>query len=201
MLLYIGSFIWDIVFGVCSKVYEIDINNYNICNLINKQSLLNWLNILNFINFIIYKYIKLLIINISYYIIEFFIIIIYRHMPNGLWTYFWSTFFSYKTILRRYNKYIWLRYIKRKRLRRSYYRFYFIGKFKFFFFFLLILLFIQMFKRHFSYLRRSYFIVYIKFYLLSIIITGILIHLFANNIIGILLGLMISYFIVFIKLN
>lgn len=181
--------------------YINNIDNNLICNLVNKQSILNWLNILNFLNYLLYKNIKLILINLYCYIIQFYVFIIYRNLPNS----FWKIYFNYSLMFENYilkqKTYIMKRFIKIKRLRKSYYRFFSIDYLRIVFFLLFLALLFLMWKKRNTYLKRSYIIMYIKFYLLSIFLCGIMLHLFSSSIIAILLGLIISFVIIFLQLN
>lgn len=190
--------IWD---NLVEILYIDHIDSNIICNLVNKQSILNWLNILNLLNYLLYKYVKLILINLYCYIIQFYVIIIYRNLPNS----FWKIYFEYSIIFRSFilkqKVYLMKRFIKMARFRKSYYRFFSIGYLKIIFFLLFVTIFFLMWKKRTTYLNRSYIIMYIKFYLLSIILCGIMLHIFYSNIVAILLGLIISFLIVFLQLN
>ena len=91
---------FNLIFLIWNNLFDFgyNIDNNMICNLVNKEWLLNLLNLLNFLNYLLYKNIKLILINLYCYVIQFYIIIIYRNLPNS----FWKIYFNYSFMFRCY---------------------------------------------------------------------------------------------------
>lgn len=175
--------------------------NYEfICNLISKKDILYWLNIYNFIYYLCYKWIKTFLINLYFYMIQFFLIFIYNNMPNK----FIKSSIYYILL----EKIIWkdrltrlLKHIKINRLWRGWYRFYYIDYLKILFFIFCVIIFILMWKRRSTYRVRFFAGNLIKFYLLSLFFSFILAYIFSNTFISISLSLFLSFFCVLLTLN
>lgn len=185
---------------VCDNIINIDINNNLICYYVNKQSILNWLNIINFINYTMFKYIKLIIINCYYYIIQLYIIFIHSNMPNLFLKKYFYYFYEFNWYIKKRKAFIFKRYIKRRKLRR-YYRFFTIGYLKILLLLIIVLIWFLMWKKHSTYYKRSYVLIALKFYFISTVISGIMIHLCVNHFISVIISLIISFIIVYLQLN
>ena len=149
------------------------LNHEFICDLISKKDVLYWLNIYNFIYYLCYKWIKTFLINLYFYMIQFFLIFIYNNMPNK----FIKSSIYYILL----EKIIWkdrltrlLKHIKINRLWRGWYRFYYIDYLKILFFIFCFVIFILMWKRRETYRLRFFVGNLIKFYLLSLLFSFIL---------------------------
>lgn len=187
----------NIILLVCDNI---DLNNNIICCYINKQNILYWLNIINFINYTMYKNIKLIIINIFYYIIQFYIIFIHSNMPNIFLKKYFYYFYELNRYIKRHKKYIFKRYLKKRKFRK-YYRFFSIGYLRILLVLLIIVIWVLMRKKPSTYHKRSYILIAFKFYLISVIISGIMIHLCASHLLSVIISLILSFTIVYLQLN
>lgn len=184
------------IFDICNV--DIVIYNNIIFYYINKQSILYWLNILNFLNYTIYKYTKFIIINLYYYIIQWYIMFIHSNMPNIFLKNYYYIFYK----LKKYLKYIYKRFIKRKKKKiRKYYRFFTIGYLKFILLLLIIVIWYLMRKKHTTYHKYSYILIAVKFFFMSIFISGIMLHLCANQFLSVIISLFLSFMIIYLQLN
>ncbi len=127
--------------------------NYEfICNLISKKDILYWLNIYNFIYYLCYKWIKTFLINLYFYMIQFFLIFIYNNMPNNFVKS--SMYYIMLTKIRLQEKIIMFSiYVKKERSWRYFYKFYYIDYLKFLFFLFCLIIFILMWRRRSTYSR------------------------------------------------
>lgn len=166
-----------------------------------KNQLLYFFNIFNFIKYIFYCNIKKFINYIYYYIIQIFLILIYNNMPNTIANNYIYFYYVLKKKLIQTLKYIMLGYVKKWRFWRSYYRFYHISYLKILFFILFSILFILMWNRKATYLKRTYIWNFILFYMFSIILSFLLWPLFINKFLSIFISLIISFFLIFYRLN
>lgn len=169
--------------------------------VLQKDKILYWINIYNFIHYILYKRLKFLMINIYYYFIQMFLLFIYNNMPNffvGSYIYYYyrvkNTFFYYK-------KYLSMRFVKPYRFWRIFYRFHHISYLRVLFFILLFILFILMWKRRNTYLKRTIIVNLILFYLFSVMLSYLFWPLFVNKFISICLSLFLAFFLICLKLN
>lgn len=176
--------------------------NYEfICNLISKKDILYWLNIYNFIYYLCYKWIKTFLINLYFYMIQFFLIFIYNNMPNKLLVNYIYYYYIIKKFILKCYKYLIMGYIKPLRFWRLYYRFYHISYLKVLFFFLSFIIFFLMWKRRNTYLKRFFIWNILLFYIFSIFISFLLWPLFSNKFLALLISILFSFLIIYLKLN
>lgn len=169
--------------------------------LVNKQDVLYWLNIYNFLYFTFYKWIKLFWMNISFYLLQFYMIIVYSNMYNKFVNITWVNYFKWKIFIKKWFNVFIKRIIKPSRFHKVYYKFQYIDYLKIVFFILSIILFLLMLRRKTTYLKTRIIMNIILFYVLSILISCILVKLISNSFIAIMLSLLISYLVVFLQLN
>lgn len=188
---------WDHFF------YEIFVKDLedSVFGIFDKNHCLYYMNMFNFIKYIFYSNIKKIMLYVYYYIIQIFLIIVYNNMPNKFVKDYLYYYYILKQSILQTKKYIMLGYVKKWRFWRNYYRFYHISYLKILFFFLFFILFILMWKRRNTYLKRIYIWNLILFYMFSVIISFFLWPLFLNKFLSICISLLISFFIIFFRLN
>ena len=180
---------------------DIYINEALLTMLVKKQDVLYWVNIYNFLHYIFLKWIRLALFNLTFYIIQFYIIIIHNHIYPKYVNNIYLNYMKYKKSIQVWYTFLKKRIIKPRKYVRMLYRFYYIDYLKIILLILSITLFMLMWKRKTTYLKRKIFLYLVNFYILSILISTILVHLIPNSFIMIMLSLLISYLIVFLKLN
>ena len=182
-------------------LFELNFLDFFLIGFIDKTYIIILINLLNIFIYSVYKFINIIFINIYFYFMQFYIIFISNTMFNK-WSNILIIFFLKleKNIFetcRYYSKKI----LKKRRWWKIYYRFYKISYLKFLFFILFFSIFILMWRRRNTYLKRNFIINLMFFYLLSIYIAFILVNIFNSIILGVLLSLFLSFLIIYIRLN
>ena len=166
-----------------------------------KNDILILINLINIWYYNLYKLIKNFSLFLKYYFIQYYLILIYNNNYNKFLNKFFYIFFDIKKYILYFIKFVLRRIIKKRRWWKYYYKFGQISYLKVFFFFFAILIFFLMWKRRNTYLKRSFIINIIKLYLLSFMVSSIFVPFFNYSFFSIFLSLIISFYIVFIKLN
>lgn len=123
---------------------------------------------------------------------------IHSNMPNIFLKNYYYIFYK----LKKYLKYIQKRFIKRKKKKiRKYYRFFTIGYLKFILLLLIIVIWYLMRKKHTTYHKYSYILIAVKFFFMSILISGIMLHLCTNQFFSVIISLFLSFMIIYLQLN
>ena len=168
------------------------------CFFIDKNLIKEILDFLVILKYTFYAFFKSISIKLHYYFLMIYTIFVLPHIPFVLFI------LKYFYIIKK-NVVWWIRYIKfiskRRKWWRLYFKFHRIYYFKVVFFILLLILFVLIWRRRHTYLKRSIIIRLLVFYFLSLYLSDILVVLFNFSIIGHLLALFISFFLVFITLN
>lgn len=175
-----------------------DINIY----WIDSNTLINLLHLYYFCSYIIYKYLNLISLNVKIIIFRFYRILIHKNVWIEIS--FNRTFllFIYKKIvliITNYFKSFSKRVIKPRRWWKFYYRFHHLSPFKILFFSLYFILFILMWKRRNTYLKRTFIKYYFFFFLGSIYMSFILNQFFPYY--GSIAAILIAFLFFFCKLN
>jgi hypothetical protein len=167
----------------------------------NKNDILMLINLINLLNYNIYKIIKDFSLFFYVHCIQFYIIFIYNNTYNKFLNNLFYYFFFFKRNILYFGRLILRRIIKKRRWWKYYYKFGHISYLKVFIFLYAFLIFFLMWKRRNTYLKRTFLINLIKLYLLSFMISSILVPFFHYSFLSILFSLTISFFIVFFRLN
>lgn len=168
------------------------------CFFIDKSFIKDVLDLIVIFKYTFYVAFKYLYIQIHYYYLMIYTIFILPHIPFLL--FILKNFYVIKA------SFIWyIRYLKfmskKRKWWKLYYKFHRIYHFKVLFFILFFVLFILMWRRRQTYLKRSFIIRLLFYYFLAIYLSDVLVVLFDYSVIGYLLALFISFFLVFITLN
>jgi len=168
------------------------------CFFIDKDLIKDILDLVIIVKYSVYAFFKYISIRIHYYYLMIYTIFVLPHIPFVLFILKYFYVFKRTAIwYMRYFKFI----SKRRKWWKLYYKFHRINYFKVLFFILFFILFWLMWKRKQTYLKRSIIIRLIFFYFLSIYLSDIFVVLFDYSIIGYILALFISFFMIFITLN
>jgi hypothetical protein len=168
------------------------------CFFIDKNFIKDVLDFIVIIKYALYVFYKYIIIKLHYYYLMIYTIFVLPHVPFLL--FILKNFYVIKKTVVWYIRYIKLMSKKRKWWK-LYYKFHRIHYFKVLFYILFIGLFILMWRRRQTYLKRSFIIRLLLFYFLAIYLSDFFVVLFDYSIIGYFLALFISFLMVYITLN
>lgn len=172
-----------------------------ILEFFDKKDIMLLVNLINLLYYNLYKIIKNISLTFYFYYIQFYLIFIYNNTSNRLLYSFFYYFFLLKKNILYFVRFILRRFIKRRRWWKYYYKFGHISYLRVFVFLYAFLIFFLMWKRRNTYLKRSFIINIIKLYLLSFLISSILVPFFHYSFLSILFSLTISFFIIYFRLN
>jgi hypothetical protein len=166
-----------------------------------KNDIVLLINLINLLYYNIYKIIKNISLTLYFYYIQFYLVFIYNNTSNKFLYKFFYYFFLLKKNILYFSRFILRRIIKKRRWWKYYYKFGHISYLRVFIFLYAFLIFILMWKRRNTYLKRSFIINIIKLYLMSFLISSILVPFYHYNFWSILFSLTISFCIIFFRLN
>lgn len=168
------------------------------CFFIDKNFIKDILDLIVIVKYALYAFFKYISIQIHYYYLIIYTIFVLPHIPFLLFV------LKYFNVIKK--SLIWyIRYFKfiskKRKWWKLYYKFHRIHHFKVLFYILIFVLFILMWRRRHTYLKRGFIIRLLLFYFLSIYLSDIFVVLFNYSTIGYLLALFVSFLMIFITLN
>lgn len=193
--------------------YSFNILNYEyICDFMSKKDTLYWWNIYNLIYYLFYKSMHTFLINLYFYIIQFFLIFIYNNMPNFLVKYL-VPYIGYKQSkiyawIKSIFTFLSIRYRPIKIILKKIYahcfivfKLYYIDYLRGLYYFLFFYIFYIMWKKRTTYRKVTFFKNGFKFYVLCLFFSYIFMYSFGNTFVSRLLALMLSFFSIWLTLN
>lgn len=172
-----------------------------ILSFFDKNDIILLINLINLLYYNLYKICKNISLSLYFYYIQFYLIFIYNNTSNKFLKNYFYYFFLWKKNILYFCRFILRRIIKKRRWWKYYYKFGHISYLRVGFFLYAILIFFLMWKRRNTYLKRSFIINIIKLYLLSFLISSLLVPFFHYSFLSIFISLTLSFLIIFFRLN
>lgn len=176
-------------------------NKFIILDLFSKEDIIIMYNLMIAVYYKIYKFFKNIILYCYFNILQLYMILIYSNTFNKFFSWNLYNFFKLKKKINYIIKFFFRRLFKKRRWWKLYYKFGWISYLKIFFFGYLFLIFFLMLKRRNTYLKRSFFVYLVTYYIMVIMLANVLVPYFEYSFFGIFLCLFISFFAIFFKLN